>query len=83
MTLQSNHVTLNFSINTMSFNDSSTNPTICAIHSNAGDVRSTKKYIILKQSETVLEIKVSRRTYNDIVLLEPVSNLSDLNKKHW
>ena len=77
--MQTNHVTLNFSTNTMSFNDSSTNPTICAIHSNAGYARSTKKCIIQKQSETVLEIKVSRRTSNDIVLLEPVSNLSDLN----
>ena len=47
------HVTLNFSTNTMSFNDRSKNQTIYEIHSNAGYARSTKKYIIRKQSEKV------------------------------
>ena len=56
--MQTNHVTLNFSTNTMSFNDNNNNPTICAIHSNAGYASSTKKYIIQKQSEKCLRLSL-------------------------
>lgn len=48
------------------------------METNAGYARDSKFFKVPSNSETVLEVKVSRRKTNDIMLLEPSKNLSSL-----
>lgn len=76
--MQTNKVVISFATNTLCINNDSARPIVCSIETNAGYARASKSFKIPSNSETLLEIKVSRRKTNDVVLLEPSNNLSSL-----
>lgn len=76
--MQTNKVVISFATNTLCINNDSAKPIVCSIETNAGYARASKSFKIPSNSETLLEIKVSRRKTNDVVLLEPSNNLSSL-----
>lgn len=76
--MQTNKVVINFATNTLCIDNDSASPIICSVETNAGYARASKSYIVPSNSETVLEIKVSRRKTDDLVLLEPAQNLASL-----
>ena len=76
--MQTNKVVINFATNTLCIDNDSDSPIICSVETNASYARASKSYIVPSNSETVLEIKVSRRKTDDLVLLEPAQNLASL-----
>lgn len=57
----------------------SANSNVYSVQTRVGYARSAKSYTIPKQTETIVMVKVSRRKPNDVVLLEPLDQLSSLN----
>lgn len=82
--MHTNRVKLDFETNTLIFKDNdsehgSANPNVYSLQTHAGYARSAKSYTIPIQTETIVMVKVSRRKPNDVVLLEPLDQLSSLN----
>lgn len=69
--METNKVVVDFATNTLSIKSDSAKHLVCSIETNAGYARASKIFKVPSNSETVLEVKVSRRKTNDIVLLEP------------
>lgn len=57
----------------------SANSNVYSVQTHVGYARSAKSYTIPKQTETIVMVKASRRKPNDVVLLEPLDQLSSLN----
>lgn len=75
--LETNKVVVDFVTKTLSINSDNAKPIVCSMATNAGYARASKFFKAPSNSESVLEVKVSRRKTNDM-LLEPSKNLSSL-----
>lgn len=76
--METNKVVVDFATKTLSINSDNAKPIVCSMETNAGYARASKFSKVPSNSESVLEVKVSRRKTNDIMLLEPSKNLSSL-----